>query len=92
MSGLSSQAKSGGSLEARAGASATLLPAANPPLLGASTSSAHDLQPFSAIARARRPAESSPEAFSTTTAQLPGTAATSASNDRRQSIASAAER
>ena len=78
--------------EASAGAIATLLPAANPPFRGATTSDAQPPQPFSRIAEARRSAESSPEAFSTTTTRAPGSPATSGSSVRRQSIASPADR
>ena len=92
VSGLSSQISSGGSSDARAGAIAALLPAANPPFRGRAVSDAQPPQPFSRIAEARRSAESSPEALSTTTTRAPGWPATSGSSDRRQSIASPADR
>ena len=72
MSGLTSQIRSGGVEVARAGPIATLFPAAKPPFLEATTSETQPPHPSSRMALDKRSAESSPEAFSTTTTRAVG--------------------
>src|SRR5262249_31505472 len=66
-------------------------PNANPPFLSSGRNSAQ-LQPLSRIADQTVGTESSPDALSTTTTRNPGSAATSATNVRRQSTTSPAAR